>query len=182
MFEGELVSSDIELEFFLETSYRHHRIDWVMIDPSRVTQVLVNLLTNAIKFTKSGEERKISVSIGASVTKPPDGEGVNLEWFPSRGISSKRDLTSDNEWGEEEPVFLYFAVKDTGRGLSGEEKARLFHRFAVWYLIYDRMGSKLRAQAASESTHSREVWRLGARSIHFTRAHRIAWRRDWALF
>ena len=131
MFEGELVSNDIGFEFSLEASYSHYRIDWVMIDPSRITQVLVNLLTNAIKFTKSGEKREIRVSIGGSVTKPPNGERVNLEWFPSRGISSKRDLTSDSEWGEEEPVFLYFAVQDTGRGLTGEEKARLFQRFAV---------------------------------------------------
>ena len=135
MFEGELVSNDIKLEFSFEKSYKRHGFDWVMIDPSRVTQVLVNLLTNAIKFTKSGKKREIKVSIGGSITKPPDGEGVNLEWFPSRGISSKRDLTFDSEWGEEEPVFLYFAVEDTGRGLSGEEKARLFHRFAVWPLI-----------------------------------------------
>lgn len=130
MFEGELASHGIELEFFFEESYKHFGIDWVMIDPSRVTQILVNLMTNAIKFTQSGKRREIKVSIGGSVTKPPNGEGVNLEWFPSRGIGSKKDLTLDREWGDEKPVFVYFAVKDTGRGLSGEEKNRLFHRFA----------------------------------------------------
>ena len=138
MFEGELASQGIDLEFTFEESYKQFGIDWVMIDPSRVTQILVNLMTNAIKFTGSCEVRQIRVSIGGSVAKPPRGEAFNLEWFPSRGISSKKDLTADDEWGEEPPIYVYFAVKDTGQGLSSDEKKRLFHRFAVWLTILDQ--------------------------------------------
>lgn len=131
MFQSELSSHGIELEFALELSHTDFAIDWVVIDPSRVTQILINLMTNAIKFTQTEPKRSIRVSIGGSNIKPPNGEGVDLRWFPSRGVGSKRDLTVDADWGDGEPVFVYFAVKDSGQGLNQEEQSRLFHRFAV---------------------------------------------------
>lgn len=134
MFEGELNANGIKLEFAFEPSFADFSIDWVMVDPSRVTQILINLMTSATIFTRSEKKRAIRVSIGGSITKPPNGHRIDLEWFPSRGVGSKRDLTHDSEWGTGESVFVYLAVEDSGRGLSSEEKTRLFHRFAVWCL------------------------------------------------
>lgn len=38
-----------------------HRIKKVMIDKIRVQQILINLIQNAIKFSRSGDKVKVSV-------------------------------------------------------------------------------------------------------------------------
>lgn len=48
MFEGELDTNDIAMEFVMEKSYLDLGIDWVKLDPSRLLQVLINLTTNAM--------------------------------------------------------------------------------------------------------------------------------------
>ena len=64
-------------------------------DPRRLTQVLLNLTDNAVKFTETGK-----VTVSACIKERTDEE-----------------------------VLLYFAVKDTGIGLTEEQLGRLFQRF-----------------------------------------------------
>jgi CheY-like chemotaxis protein len=130
MFESELQTRDIKMDFKVEESYKDSKIDKVFCDPVRLTQIFINLLTNAIKFTQSEEKRHIAVNIGASVLKPPKHADPNIKWFPSKDSNEIQDLTLAPEWGTGEQVYLYFAVRDTGRGLDEDEKTRLFHRFS----------------------------------------------------
>ncbi|KAI9808847.1 MAG: hypothetical protein M1827_007170 [Pycnora praestabilis] len=146
MFKGELQSHDIRMHFLLEPTYKECKVDLVFCDPSRLTQVFINLLTNvkrvsnpcvavsnvsqAIKFTRSERERRITVSLAASAIKPPKGLEERVEWFPTEAADAKKDPTNGPDWGHGEDVYLYFAVRDTGKGLSAEEKTRLFHRFS----------------------------------------------------
>ena len=51
MFKPEVQAKDIEFSFHLHESLQLLDVDWVNLDPSRLLQITVNLITNAIKFT-----------------------------------------------------------------------------------------------------------------------------------
>lgn len=73
---------------------------WVRCDPTRLRQVILNLLNNAIKFTSNG---KVYLKI------------LNL---------SNEELLAQNIYQ------LYFAVQDSGIGITPEAQRRLFMPFS----------------------------------------------------
>ena len=78
----------------------------IVADSLRVRQVLLNLVGNAVKFTRQGE-----VVVG--VNMEPTGDTGN-------------EPTRDN--GDTDPM-LHFTVRDTGIGIPLEVQGKLFHAF-----------------------------------------------------
>ncbi len=73
--------------------------DWVIGDPTRLRQILINLVGNAIKFTEEGE---VALKV----------EYVN------------RDTQLKTEYAE-----LCIKVEDTGIGISEEQQSKIFEKF-----------------------------------------------------
>jgi hypothetical protein len=76
-------------------------------DQSRVRQILINLLGNAIKFTEArdGEPGRIIVSAGSATTASPDAR-----------------LSGDGPW-------VYVRVEDTGPGIPADRLQAIFEPF-----------------------------------------------------
>lgn len=54
MFEGEVQTAGIQMEFVLTESFKKLKVDWVKIDPSRVLQVSYRLLRQLLYSHATG--------------------------------------------------------------------------------------------------------------------------------
>lgn len=94
--------------------------DKILTDPTRLRQVLINLIGNAIKFTESG-----SVVLAISYRPSENGQEAGSE------VSQQAQNQHAQTWPTSAiHGVLQFSVRDTGIGVSEEQQRRLFKPFS----------------------------------------------------
>lgn len=132
MFEAQLEQADITAVVDQSASIAALEVSHVMLDSSRVLQIIINMLTNSIKFTAKMDIRHINLGLFASKTPPTDVEdagSANVRYIPVRDNKPRQDDYSRDS-KKEDDIYLTFYVKDTGKGLTSDEMAMLFQRFS----------------------------------------------------
>ncbi len=112
-FEATAEDSKIELSASLDSSTPEK----VEIDPRRISQVLNNLISNALKFTSPGGRVVVqSLVHRKGVSLQEELKGSNLNWFIRDDL---KDLSDS----------VVIAVTDTGLGISKSDIEKLFNKF-----------------------------------------------------
>lgn len=101
MFTTECKAKKIDLDLVVESRVR--RMATIEADPTRLMQILINLLSNAIRFTQRQKERKITVTLDASTASLTTEGRLSMPFEQSHTPSS-----SDIEPGR--PFYLYCSV------------------------------------------------------------------------
>lgn len=125
MFEAEAQRASVQVKTEIDSSLLDMNIKYASMDTGRCLQILINLVTNAIKFTKNKEVRDVTIRMGASKERPSEKE-LQVDFALSH---SMRDSIYEAREFASEAFHIWFTVHDTGRGMTPEEKSKIFSRF-----------------------------------------------------
>ncbi|KZV99317.1 hypothetical protein EXIGLDRAFT_746258, partial [Exidia glandulosa HHB12029] len=113
LWEIETRERDIDLELVAGSGVNG---SWIISDPQRISQVTINFLLNALRFTSECLLRHITVTVRFLTRVGPPRKNTYR-------VAGEKVHYRDACW-------LQIAVQDTGPGLSVEDLKKLFERFA----------------------------------------------------
>jgi len=102
-------------------------VEWMVADPRRLKQMLLNLLMNAIKFTANG-------SVGLRIYRDECGPTQS----PMDCLSLPKTFSSNGTMNGTKPSFIHFQVWDTGVGITEADQRSLFTPFTQLDSSLDR--------------------------------------------
>jgi two-component system sensor histidine kinase/response regulator len=113
LFGARSAEKNIDLAYL----YDSHMPGAIVSDPTRLRQVLVNLVGNALKFTEKG-----------AVVVEVSSERLASQDIPQNNAYLR--LIEEEKFEQEEWIRLTFEVRDTGPGIPADRMDRLFQPFS----------------------------------------------------
>ena len=126
MFTREAIAKNIVLESKVGKGFSNMNISHIISDPIRIAQILINLLSNAVRFSDKRPNPQIVVSMDVSFEAPALNDSISSAEV---GNAKFEDYLENANIIDARRVFLQYNVQDSGVGLTTEEQQHLFRRF-----------------------------------------------------